>query len=85
MPNTHIHVRIDEDIKAQAQDILNDMGMDITTAINIFFRQIVRNRCFPFLPSADPFYSDSNIEHLMNAKADADIGRNMAVHDLVEV
>ena len=84
MPSTHIHVRIDEDIKAQAQDVFNDMGMDITTAINIFFRQVVRNRCFPFLPSADPFYNDSNIEHLMNVKADAAIGRNMVVHDLVE-
>jgi DNA-damage-inducible protein J len=84
MPNTHIHVRIDEDVKTQAQDVFDDMGMDITTAVNIFFRQVVRNRCFPFLPSADPFYSESNIAHLMNVKADADIGRNMIVRDLIE-
>jgi len=84
MSSTHIHVRIDEDIKIQAQNVFNDMGMDITTAVNIFFRQVIRNRCFPFLPSADPFYGETNMTHLLNVKADADIGRNMAIHDLVE-
>jgi len=34
------------------------------------------------LPSADPFYSDSNMAHLMKVKVDADAGRNMVVHDL---
>ena len=84
MPSTHIHVRIDDDTKKQAQQIFNDMGLDITTAVNIFIKQVVRNRSFPFLPSADPFYSDSNMAHLLNVKADADAGRNMAIHDMIE-
>ena len=84
MASTHIHVRIEDDIKKQAQLILNEMGLDISTAINIFIKQIIRNRSFPFLPSVDPFYNDSNIAHLMTVKADADIGRNMIVHDLIE-
>ena len=84
MANTHIHVRIDDDIKKQAQQIFSEMGLDITTAINMFIKQVVRNRSFPFLPSADPFYSDSNMAHLMSVKADADAGRNMLVRDLIE-
>ena len=36
MPSTHIHVRIDEDIKTQAQDIFNDMGMDINVAFFLY-------------------------------------------------
>jgi len=84
MANTHIHVRIDGDIKEQAQQIFSDIGLDISTAVNIFIKQVVRNRSFPFLPSADPFYCDSNMAHLMKVKADADAGRNMVARDLIE-
>ena len=85
MSNTHIHVRIDDEMKKHAQQILDEMGLDISTAVNMFFKQIVRNRCLPFLPSADPFFSDSNMAYLLNVKADVDAGRNMAVHDLIEI
>ena len=84
MASTHIHVRIDDDIKKQAQQIFNDMGLDISTAVNMFIKQTVKTRTFPFLPSADPFFSDSNISHLLNVKADVDAGRNMTIHDLIE-
>jgi len=84
MANTHIHVRIDDNTKKQAQQIFSDMGLDLSTAINMFIRQTVRNRCFPFLPSVDPFFSDSNIAHLMSVKADAEAGLNMVLHDLIE-
>lgn len=84
MPNTHIHVRIDDETKKQAQQIFYEMGLDISTAVNMFIKQVVRNRNFPFLPTADPFYSDSNITHLTRVKADADAGLNMVIHDLIE-
>jgi DNA-damage-inducible protein J len=84
MANTHIHVRIDDDIKKQAQLIFNDMGLDISTAVNMFIKQVVLNRSFPYLPSADPFYIESNMVHLAKVKADADAGRNMELHDLIE-
>ena len=84
MASTHIHVRVDDDIKKQAQEIFNDMGLDISTAINMFIRQVIINRGFPFLPSADPFYCESNMAHLMRVRADADAGRNMVLHDLIE-
>jgi len=60
------------------------MGMDISTAVNVFFKQVVRFRCFPFLPSADPFYSDANMVHLLRVKKDADAGINMIIRDLIE-
>jgi DNA-damage-inducible protein J len=60
------------------------MWLDISTAVDIFIKQVVRDRRFPFLPSADPLLSDSNLEHLMRVKADVEAGRNMEIHDLVE-
>jgi DNA-damage-inducible protein J len=84
MASTHIHVRIDNELKKQAQLILSDMGLDISTAINMFIKQMVINRSFPYLPSADPFYSESNMSHLAKVKVDVDAGRNMEIHDLIE-
>ena len=84
MANTHIHVRVDDDTKKQAQQIFNEMGLDLSTAVNMFIKQVVRSRSFPFTPSADPFYSESNLLHLMSVKADAEAGRNMTVHELIE-
>jgi len=84
LAGTHIHVRVDNDVKKEAQLIFNDMGLDISTAVNMFIKQVIINRSFPYLPSADPFFSESNMSHLTKVKADADAGRNMKIHDLIE-
>jgi len=50
----------------------------------MFIKQVVINRGFPYLPSADPFFSASNISHLIKVKTDAEADRNMEIHDLIE-
>ncbi len=41
-------IRINKDIKNQAQSIYSELGIDMTTAINVFLRQSIRNNGFPF-------------------------------------
>ena len=41
-------IRTDPVIKAQAQKVFSDLGIDMTTAINIFLRQAIRFNGFPF-------------------------------------
>ena len=53
MPLTNINIRIDSEVKTQAQDILASLGLDMTTAINIFLRQAIRQRGIPFAISTD--------------------------------
>ena len=49
MPNTaNLSVRIDPELKAQAENLFSDLGMSLTTAITIFFRQAVRENRIPF-------------------------------------
>lgn len=49
MPNTaNLCVRIDPELKAQAEKLFNDLGMNLTTAITVFFRQAVREERIPF-------------------------------------
>ncbi len=49
MPNTaNLSVRIDPELKAQAESLFSDLGMTLTTAITVFFRQAVRENRIPF-------------------------------------
>ena len=44
---TQIQVRIDTKTKTQARKILNDLGLDLSTAVKMFFKQIVRAKTLP--------------------------------------
>lgn len=46
----NITIRMDDELKAAAKSVCADLGMDISTAATIFFRQLVRDRAMPFLP-----------------------------------
>lgn len=45
---TSMTVRLNKDVKNQAQAIYSELGIDMTTAINVFLRQSIRNNGFPF-------------------------------------
>ena len=46
--STNVCIRIDTELKAQAEAMFSEMGMNLTTAFNIFLRQAVRERRIPF-------------------------------------
>ena len=48
MSTTTMTVRMDKEVKTQAQQIFGELGMDMTTAINVFLRQAIRHNGFPF-------------------------------------
>ncbi|MCP5176991.1 MAG: type II toxin-antitoxin system RelB/DinJ family antitoxin [Moraxellaceae bacterium] len=54
MATTNINIRTDSDIKAQAQAIFASLGLDMTTAVNLFLRQTVRQKDLPFVLSTLP-------------------------------
>jgi len=43
-----MNIRMDSDVKAQAQALFAQFGLDMTTAINMFLRQAIRARGIPF-------------------------------------
>ena len=45
---TNITIRIDEDVKKEAEILFNQLGMSISGAINVFFRQAIREQAIPF-------------------------------------
>ncbi|MCL2218195.1 MAG: type II toxin-antitoxin system RelB/DinJ family antitoxin [Defluviitaleaceae bacterium] len=50
---TNINIRMDKALKEQAESLLSELGMNMTTAFNIFLRQTVRERAIPFQISAN--------------------------------
>jgi len=54
MAATTINIRTDSEVKAQAQDILAKLGLDLTTAVNLFLRQIICDKGVTFNVSIVP-------------------------------
>lgn len=45
---TNINIRMDKSLKEQAESLFAELGMNMTTAFNIFMRQSVRQGKIPF-------------------------------------
>jgi DNA-damage-inducible protein J len=54
VPTSIVTARIDDQVKKQAAEILGNIGLDMSGAINIFFRAIVRERGIPFVLAEEP-------------------------------
>ena len=60
MSMSTINIRIDEDLKNKSEMVLEDMGLNMTTAFKIFLKEVVRSHSIPFKIKSDLFYSESN-------------------------
>lgn len=54
MATTNVTFRMDKEMKEQAEDLFTDLGLNLTTAINAFIRQSVREQKIPFVISREP-------------------------------
>lgn len=48
MASTNLNVRTDSEVKEAAEHIFEELGMNMTTAINIFLRRTIRENGIPF-------------------------------------
>ena len=83
MPKTSMSISLDSEVKEQAKQVFNHLGMDMTTAINIFLRQAIQYQGLPF-----DVRLDEN-QKLLQVVMDVDQNRNMSqsfeyVSDLME-
>jgi DNA-damage-inducible protein J len=80
-----VNFRIDDDVKTDAEALFARLGMNMSTAVNIFIHQALFHRGLPFAIKEVPYYAPENMAHLREVSADYDANRNFAKHDLVEV
>ena len=67
MATTTINVRTDSEIKSAAQVIFASLGLDMSTAINMFLRQTVRQNDIPFVLTTAPAQKKKSREDMFGA------------------
>ena len=72
MSKTSMSIRLDSEVKEQAQQVFSNLGMDMTTAINIFLRQAIQYQGLPFDVRLD------ETRQLLEVLTDLDQNRNMS-------
>ena len=50
----NVNIRVDEELKKQAEELFADMGLNMSTAVNMFLRQAVRTGGIPFAVTTRP-------------------------------
>ena len=54
-----INVKLNDDDKLKAMEALKEMGLTMSSAIQMFIAKVARERRIPFDVCADPFYSEN--------------------------
>ena len=48
MPQTNVSIRVDEDVKKDAEALFTKLGLTLSAATNVFYRQAIRKQGIPF-------------------------------------
>ena len=83
MAQTLVNIRMDEELKKSMEQICQELGMNMTTAITIFAKKMTREKRIPFEVSVDPFYSESNMAHLRRGMEALNEGKGVE-HEIIE-
>lgn len=84
MASTNITMRIDEDLKAQLQELMSNLGMDMTTFFTVTAKQAVREQRIPFSISMDIPNADT-IKAIEDVRNGVNVSRNFtSVKELME-
>lgn len=78
MATTNLNIRIDEDVKKQAEEIFSALGLSTSAAFNIFAKTVVRERRIPFeltlnTPNAETLAAIKEVEEMKKNPA---LGKN---------
>ena len=85
MAQANLSVRIDENDKKSFENFCNETGMNVSVAINMFIKTVLREHRLPFEIKTDPFYSKNNIKYLEKIVEDINSGKaKLEEHELIQ-
>ena len=76
MATVNMSIRMDTELKKQAETMLSDMGLNMTTAMNMFLRQVVRQGRIPFeiatdIPNEETVAAIKEMDDMLSGKIPA--------------
>ena len=74
-----VSFRMDDALKKKTETILDELGLNMTTAMTMFAKAIVREQRLPLDLSVDPFYSATNQERLKRSIERYEAGKSEPV------
>ena len=75
MATTTMTLRMDADVKRNAENLCKEMGMTLSTAFNIFAKAVIRKRGSPFAVTGSPsLYDEPNRSHMQKAMDELNAG-----------
>ena len=86
MAQSTITARVDEKDKARFDAFCSNVGLNTSTAINLFVKAVIRENRIPFeiTQATDPFFSESNMTYVKKSVKELREGKGTA-HELIEV
>ena len=60
--STNMSIRIEKELKKEADALFRELGLNTSVAINMFLKQCVRNQSIPFTPSKNNDNNQNNGE-----------------------
>ncbi len=84
MATSTLQIRVDSNLRRQAEDFFNGAGLDMSSAVRLFLKQVVIRRRVPFdVIAEDPFWSDANQRVLAESIRSLEEGKGEQ-HELIE-
>ena len=80
----NVNIRVEDTLKREAESIFAALGLSLSTATNVFYRQVVRYGGIPFDLRIDPFYSAENQSHLQKVISNYEAGRSKPIVKTIE-
>lgn len=76
MATVTMSIRMDTELKKQAEAMFSDMGLNMTTAMNMFLRQVVRQGRIPFeiatdIPNSETLAAIKEMDDMISGKIPA--------------
>lgn len=72
-----IQLRIDEGLKVSAESVLEELGLDMPTALRLFLKKVVRARAIPFPVSLEEEFSPAQVREILASREEARAGAGL--------
>ncbi len=70
----NVQLRLDEGLKKKAERVLEDLGLDMPTALRLFLKKLVKTKAIPFRISVEDredYFTPSQVKEILAAREEA--------------